>query len=126
MEAPSDVCAEGNRMTLTQPAPDTPVQAWSTGLHLLIGALAVELHNQADVWACRAYRDFQIGLTLREDRRKVLRIARTTRPEGTAAWDRHREQVDLIRQHLGITKWERLEIPDLSEVSWWGEPRIVK
>ena len=102
---------------------DTTVQPWCTGLHLLIGALAVELHGaEPGVWASRIHQGRCIALSLLEDGRKVVRISRDTRPMTPSAWDRWNGEVRILRQHLGIAHYDERPVPSQSTEKFFTEP----
>lgn len=113
-------------MTLAHPAPDSPVRLWNDRLQRLLGALTLELNGQPGVFAEREYRGRRIGLTLQGDGRRLLCISRDDRPSGVPAWTRWRVELDGICQHMGIARWEKKPVPDLSTTAWYEEPTVIK
>lgn len=114
---------------MTIPVPDVSAPPWAMGLHLLVGTLTVEMHGQpSNTWACRSHHGRQISLTRQEDGRRALRISRADRPArgDIRAWDKWEEDIQLLKQHMGVASWEPLRVSDRSEVRWYIEPMVTK
>lgn len=111
---------------MTQPTHDTPARPHNGRLAELLGVLSSELHGEVGAWAARQHRGRTIALTLQADGRRVIRISREDRPQGVVALNRWRNELDVIRLHLGCSMWEEKPVPDLSTAAWWVETMVTK
>lgn len=94
---------------MTQPAEVSPAY-WNERLSLLVGTLTTELHaGEPGTWVSRQLcSGFTFSLTVTADATRRARISTEDRPAkgNLAAWDRFKADIESMRQHLGISRWE--------------------
>jgi hypothetical protein len=89
-------------------APAKVVPTWQGKLADLMAPLSADARLSPGHWSARLLpRGALVAVKLREDGRRVVRIARQEKPPTKEAWERWRVELATFETHLGITGWMR-------------------
>jgi hypothetical protein len=107
-----------------------PPQPWTGRASDLISALTKEVkESPPGTWTYADHRGMRVWLQLREDGRRTVRISRDTRPATAAGWDRLHEELNVLKQHLGVSRWPEIAAPPPAGSAWscWlEEPNLME